>query len=66
MINRRTFADDNKGVGEPIDEHDADGKPLRVRTKHYLTNKNEARARTLQYSLDTAMVIVVSRADISL
>ena len=47
MINRRTFADDNKGVSEPINEHDIDGLPLKVRTRHYITMKGESEARHL-------------------
>lgn len=37
MINRRLFSNDNKGVEEMLNEFDIDNKPLRVRTRHYVT-----------------------------
>jgi hypothetical protein len=38
MIHRRVLYDDNKGVCEPLNEKDLDGKGMRSRMKHYITN----------------------------
>lgn len=44
MIHRRNLFDDNKGVGEPMNEKDFDGKGMRSIMKHYLVNNyNTAR-----------------------
>lgn len=45
MIHRRTQKDDNKGVCENLDEKDLDGKPLRIKTRHYVTFEGENSAR---------------------
>ncbi len=36
MIHRRLLADDGRGVGEPLNELDEDGKGMRANTRHYL------------------------------
>lgn len=41
MIHRRVLFDDNKGVCEPLDEKDLDGKGMRSSMKHYITNSYE-------------------------
>ena len=51
MIHRRNLYDDDKGVGEPMNERDLDGKGMRSSMKHYIVN-NYITARKLQYILD--------------
>lgn len=34
MQNRRLFADDDKGVGEPLNEKDANGNGMRVKAAY--------------------------------
>jgi hypothetical protein len=36
MVHRRLVADDDRGVGEPLNEKDRDGAGLRARMRHYL------------------------------
>lgn len=38
MIHRRLLKDDNKGVGEALNEIDLDGLPLKARMRHYISN----------------------------
>lgn len=36
MQNRRLYADDAKGVGEPLNEQDKSGNGMRVKSSYYL------------------------------
>jgi len=38
MLNRRTIRDDNKGVCEPLNELDEDGRGMRTTLKHYVVD----------------------------
>ena len=40
MIHRRMVKDDDRGVDEALNEHNDDGSPLSVTTKHYLSFGN--------------------------
>lgn len=44
MIHRRLLVDDGRGVGEPLNETDRDGKGLRQTVRHYVVFGNEYRA----------------------
>jgi len=46
MIHRRTKMDDDRGVGEPLDEQE-NGKPIEVTTMHWISNKGLKKARDL-------------------
>ena len=35
MIHRRILEDDDRGVAEPLNETDLDGKGMRIITRHY-------------------------------
>lgn len=38
MIHRRVLYDDNKGVCEPLNEKDPDGRGMRAHMRHYIVN----------------------------
>eukprot|EP01017_Pseudomicrothorax_dubius_P048213 TRINITY_DN8740_c0_g1_i11.p1 TRINITY_DN8740_c0_g1~~TRINITY_DN8740_c0_g1_i11.p1 ORF type:complete len:253 (-),score=68.77 TRINITY_DN8740_c0_g1_i11:123-881(-) len=67
MIHRRTLADDAKGVEEPLNELDLDGKSgLRQRVRHYLTFGKKATAdgtqRRIQNEVDQPLVVFISNS----
>lgn len=45
MIHRRLLKDDDKGVGEPLNEIDQDGEGLKVRCRHWLLGADREEAR---------------------
>lgn len=47
MIHRRLLKDDNKGVGEPLNEIDLDGEPLKAKMRHYISNGCSEMSRIL-------------------
>lgn len=62
MLNRRTIRDDNKGVGESLNELDEDGRGMRTTLKHYVVDSQQ-KARQLQFRLDTGLVTLIGEAD---
>lgn len=48
MQNRRLLADDNKGVDEPLNETQADGRGIAVNAKYYLTITDLTKDRSVQ------------------
>lgn len=53
MIHRAVLHDDSRGVGEPLNELDAEGKPLKVRVRHSLVFGDVEKARELQQKNDS-------------
>ena len=47
MIHRRLQKDDNKGVGEALNEIDLDGEPLKAKMRHYISNGCTEMSRNL-------------------
>jgi len=47
MLHRRIFYDDGRGVDQALNEMDKDWQPLKVRTRHFITNEGREKARLI-------------------
>jgi lysosomal alpha-mannosidase len=53
MIHRATTMDDSRGVGEPMQEKDKDGKPMPARLRHYVVFDGAEKAKEMQQRQDS-------------
>lgn len=64
MQNRRMFADDQKGVSEPLNEHDPNGEGMRVKVTYHIEyvnlNKNQSLQRVVQQKVDDPLQVFYS------
>lgn len=60
MQNRRLLIDDAKGMAEPMDEKDADGRGIRVKAIYWMqihrTSKTKSKQREQQIFIDKPLV----------
>lgn len=55
MQNRRLFADDSRGVGEPLNQVDSEGRGIRIKATYYAElalNGSVSAQRSLQSIVD--------------
>lgn len=55
MQNRRIFNDDSRGVGEPLNQRDSEGRGIRIKAKYYAElalNGSIPNMRALQQMVD--------------
>lgn len=64
MIHRRLLYDDNKGVCEPLNEKDPDGRGMRAHMRHYIVN-TLSDARKQQFWMDQVDIVALGHAQLN-
>lgn len=66
MQHRRLLIDDSKGMQEPLDEKDSDGRGIRVKAKYWMqihrTSKTPSKQRHQQMLIDKPLIIYYSKS----
>jgi len=67
MIQRRILHDDNRGVDEPLNEVDSEGKGIKLLMSHFLffdlDTDQDNKQREVQYNIDHSPIVLIAKSN---